>query len=427
MLFTAIILLWISANMNWGDGRWNQIVKTDGNGYYAYLPALFIYQDLSFSFFDDNANSGNEDGYVQDFRIDTKDGIINKYFAGIAVAQAPFFLMGHLANLITGNPLDGYSVYYLIFFQIGTICYALLSQYLLILILRRFSIPDVISSFTACLMIFATNVYIYIVSEPSLSHIHSLTFVNLFILSFLKFFESKHYRYFISGMIALGMIVLIRPVNGLIIFSLPFLSMSFQNYILSFQKLIRQPGIFFLGILIPILLISIQLIIYKMQTGHFWIYSYGGEQFQLTQPNMLKFMFSYKKGFFLYTPLLFLSLFGTYFIYQKSKYRFIALFSFLGLVVYILSSWWMWYYGGSFSSRVMIEYYTFFFIPLALLLKESKFRKTFVTLSIVLLLICQIQSYQYRYGYLHWSEMNKDRYWDNFLRIDKLIKKEKDW
>jgi hypothetical protein len=39
----------------------------------------------------------------------------------------------------------------------------------------------------------------------------------------------------------------------------------------------------------------------------------------------------------------------------------------------------------------------------------------------LLMFVCQIQTYQYRYGEIHWSEMTKDRYWNVFLRIDRLL------
>ena len=101
---------------------------------------------------------------------------------------------------------------------------------------------------------------------------------------------------------------------------------------------------------------------------------------------------------------------------------------FLFLVIYILSSWWMWYYGGSFSQRVMIEYYIYFFIPFSMLLQKITFHKMATFLIIFLIIVCQIQTYQYQRGYIHWSEMNKERYWNNFLRIDKVLKNsEKEW
>ncbi len=427
MLFIASVIIWVSANMNWGDERWNRIVNTDGNGYYAYLPALFIYQDLNFSFFDRFNKHVDNNEPKQDFRVKTANGTINKYYVGTAIAQAPFFMLGHLANLLTANPLDGYSVYYMIFLQIGTIFYALLALYLLVLILKHFSVSNTVSGFILLLVVFATNVFHYVVSEPSFSHIPSFAFVNLFILGSLRFFQSKKSIPFIVAMFALGMVVLIRPVNGLVVASLPFLAMNPNDLYVGVKKLFNKPLVLLGGLMLTLVVIGIQLIVYKIQTGSFWVYAYGGEELQLTKPNMLKFMFSYRKGFFLYTPILFLSLFGSYFIYKSSKYRFFCLIAFLAFVVYVLSSWWMWYYGGSFSSRVMIEYYAYFFIPMAILIQNSRLKKSIIVLSLVLLVVCQVQTYQYRYGYIHWYQMNKERYWNNFLRIDKLINKEKDW
>jgi hypothetical protein len=40
---------------------------------------------------------------------------------------------------------------------------------------------------------------------------------------------------------------------------------------------------------------------------------------------------------------------------------------------------------------------------------------------VLLVIVCQIQTYQYRYNQIHWSEMNKEKYWEVFLRIDKLM------
>ena len=92
------------------------------------------------------------------------------------------------------------------------------------------------------------------------------------------------------------------------------------------------------------------------------------------------------------------------------------------------SSWWQWYYGGSFGSRAFIDYYAYMFIPLALWLEYGKLKKFFVPLTFLFILVCQIQTFQYQYGYIHWSDMTKEWYWDNFLRIDKVINDaEKQW
>jgi len=83
----------------------------------------------------------------------------------------------------------------------------------------------------------------------------------------------------------------------------------------------------------------------------------------------------------------------------------------------------MWFYGGSFSQRVMIEFYPFFAILLATAIQEIKKKyatKVFLSLIFLVMLVCQVQTYQYRRMQIHWSDMNKEKYWNVFMRIDKL-------
>ncbi|MCF6341457.1 MAG: hypothetical protein L3J31_01455 [Bacteroidales bacterium] len=428
LLLTAIIMVWVSANLKWGDERWNNIISVDGNGYYAYLPAIFIYHDLSFGFYDDIKKDKNRTDLSYNYRIKYGNHTINKYFSGTALAQSPFFFMGHFANWLTGNPLDGYSVFYLIFIQVATLFYALLGLYLLMLVLRRYQVSEVVNAFVIFTVAFGTSVFHYVVDEPSMSHVYSFAFVNLFVFSALLFFEKPSFRFLLMGMLALGMVVLIRPVNGLVVLTLPFIAGSPENLKRGGKYLMRYPLHFFLSLLPAIFLVSIQLMIYRIQTGSFLVYSYGNESLDITNPQMWKFLFSYRKGFFVYTPVFLLSLFGSWYFFRESFFKFFWWMASLTVVVFVLSSWWQWYYGGSFGSRVMIEYYIFFAIPLALLLQRNRYRKAIALLAILLILVCQAQTYQYRYGYLHWSEMNKERYWDNFLRVDKVFNDaKKEW
>jgi hypothetical protein len=87
----------------------------------------------------------------------------------------------------------------------------------------------------------------------------------------------------------------------------------------------------------------------------------------------------------------------------------------------------MWYYGGSFSSRVYVEYLPLFMIVLAVFLNaQSVSMKKILSNSLIVLLIlvCQIQTFQYRYYEIHWSDMTKEKYWNVFLRVDRLVNKE---
>lgn len=47
-LLIAYIVLFAIAKHT--DNPWDRMISSDGKGYYAYLPAVFIYHDLNFGF-----------------------------------------------------------------------------------------------------------------------------------------------------------------------------------------------------------------------------------------------------------------------------------------------------------------------------------------------------------------------------------------
>jgi hypothetical protein len=95
---------------------------------------------------------------------------------------------------------------------------------------------------------------------------------------------------------------------------------------------------------------------------------------------------------------------------------------FFALITYVFSSWWMWFYGGSFSSRVYVEYLPLFMLILGFAFRDinEQWKKNILGISLFLVIVlCQIQSYQYRYYIIHYSEMTQEKYWDNFLKLEK--------
>ena len=95
----------------------------------------------------------------------------------------------------------------------------------------------------------------------------------------------------------------------------------------------------------------------------------------------------------------------------------------MAFLVYVFSSWWSWWYGGSFSSRVMLEYSAFVFLPLALLLERAGpgLRRVAVGTVVALTLSSQVQIYQFRHGQIHFSDTTREQYGENFMRIDRII------
>jgi hypothetical protein len=46
-------------------------------------------------------------------------------------------------------------------------------------------------------------------------------------------------------------------------------------------------------------------------------------------------------------------------------------------------------------------------------------RSVLVPLIILIIGLCQFQTYQYRYYVIHWEDMTKEKYWDSFLSLRK--------
>lgn len=419
LLLSACVLLLVSSNLNWPKDYWKGILRSDARGYYAWLPAVFIYQDLSFEFQNTVENPQTDPRHQAVYRIPKENSVTNKYFCGTALAELPFFLTAHILTLLSSGNADGYSFLYQLFINLAGIFYALCGLYFLRRLLLQFKFSESTITWTLIAILFATNLFYYSIIEPGMSHVFSFAFVSAFLFYTHAWFRNPQTRLLLLASVCFGMIILIRPVNGFILLATPLLASSWDDFLMRIRSLLNSPKIIF-PILITSSIIAIQPILWKIQTGNFFLDSYPGEDFHFLQPHLIDFLFSYKKGAFLYTPLLAVGLAGYLFL-PKEKRPQLVYGSAWGLaLVYILSSWWNWWYGGSFSSRVLVEYLPVFAIGLAIPLhqKRSWIKIVSRTLVVLLLLVCQVQIYQYRYYQIHWEEMTAQRYWDVFLRPD---------
>jgi len=422
----VLIVLLVSSNISWYKDHWKGIIGSDGKGYYAHLPAAFIYQDLHFGFFDviDKDKYYHKNQYY-DYRYDYQGKVVNKYLMGTSIPMLPFFLMGHFITVFSDQPMDGYSKWYQILINIGAIFYLALGCVYVKKLLRMYNIGVRNTSLVLFALVFGTNVFYYTIGEPSMSHIYSFALMSMFIYYAKKYFKDALMKDTLILAFLFGLITLIRPVNSIIILILPFVAGSFEQLKSGVLKLLGNSKYLIGGSAIALAIIMIQPLLYKIQTGEFFIYTYEGEGFNFLDPAIFDILFSYKKGLFLYTPLLFIALFGFRRLYVQRKFEFYSLAIFLVFLTYILSSWWNWWYGGSFSGRAYLEYLPLFAILLGHALESftgMNLKRAYVSLILILIVVCQIQTFQYRYYFIHWSEMTQEKYWDVFLRVDLLMK-----
>jgi hypothetical protein len=110
---------------------------------------------------------------------------------------------------------------------------------------------------------------------------------------------------------------------------------------------------------------------------------------------------------------------GLFFLGKRVKDMKIAIPIFTVLALYILASWWCWWFGGSFGMRAMIQYYSLLAFPLAAFLHflfQKKIR-TIIAGPVILFFVYYslLYSYKYRFWSVHYDSMSKEAYWYTFM------------
>ncbi len=101
----------------------------DSFGYYIYLPAIFIYHDVTELNWVDSIDQKYNLSGGELYQAGKQDNgkYVFKYLGGIAVLQSPFFFMAHAIALNTDYEADGFSAPYQWAIAIGTLIYFILA------------------------------------------------------------------------------------------------------------------------------------------------------------------------------------------------------------------------------------------------------------------------------------------------------------
>ncbi len=424
LVLIAATLLFSSSNINWGGEHYRTVLQSDSWAYHAYLPSLLLQHDPNFGAADSSEPALYFDAArFQDYRVLIDDTAhINKYYIGTALMQLPLFLVAHGYALATGGAANGWSKPYVVAVNLSAIAFLLIGLWCLARLLATYEISDGVRGFTLAVFVFGTNLFYYSVAAPGMSHAYSFGLCSalLFLVRRMALSPEPSRAVWLGAL--LGAMILIRPVNALIVLALPILFDDMAQFRRCINALARAPWAVIRAVMALGAVAMIQLLYYRIATGHWFVYSYGTETFHWTQPHMLEMLVSYRKGLFVYTPITALSCVGLYYLWRRSPSAAVAWVFFTLLLTYVLSCWWIWWYGGSFGSRVYIEYLPLFALPFALAVQQAsrRWRHGIVAAALVLVALCQIQTYQARYNRIHWADMDRTRYWDEFLRIDRI-------
>ena len=418
LVFIAFVIVFSQFNIKpWKNAeKENSLIDWDVTSYYAYLPAYFVHDDITLSFTDNDSID-----YAQKHQFwpetATNGGKVIKTTMGMSLLYSPFFLIAHSYAILSAEYLpNGFSKPYELLLALSSIFYLMIGLYYLRKLLVKLY-DERVTSITLIAVVFGTNLYYYLTTEPCMSHSYTFSLLSIFVYFVIKWFDRQKLKYAIILGVTGGLITLIRPVN-LIIFLFPLLYQIHQQKVVKNLFIQYWKHLLLIAFLVFVFVFP-QLLYWKYITDHWFFNSYVGEQFHFDKPNLLEILFSYRSGWLLYSPMMILSLVGFYFLRKDKSDLFRSLLVPVLLNIYVLSCWWCWWFGGSYGLRAFIDFYPFLSIPFAAFVFWVLKQRGILKNLLVCLMLCFIclnlyQTHQKRRNIIHWDSMTKESYWMSF-------------
>jgi hypothetical protein len=368
-------------------GQFESILRhpSDPLGYYQFLPAVFLEHDIR---------------SLPWVHILPDGSKLSIFTIGVAILQAPFFLLGHLAAWILDAQLDGFSAPYATAQQIGASIYLGAAAMLLYTVLRRMY-SSVVALAVLLMLYLGTNLFYYTSFESGMSHVYSF-----FLFSSLLHLTDRYVhgdRSILHWCIPLGaLIVLVRPLNVFILLiPLLYKAGSFNDV------LERIKDIFFkrrsvMMIALALLIILPQMMYWYAITGDPILFTYGakGESFDFSAPHLFEIFFSHQNGWFIYTPLMLPVMLRLLWDVRLKHHGSRTILLYFTIAWYFYASWWAWWLGGAFGYRGFIEYYALLAIPLAGLINDLLRSKRIARLAGIFF-VCLMIYFNLRLSFLY--------------------------
>ncbi len=305
VVVSAAAILWYA----W-PRRSPHIIAWDVFGYYLYLPLFFIRGDLGLSdpawVHDLIARYQNTATFYQAIPVGNGNMVL-KYSMGMAVLYSPFFFIGHAIALLTGQPVDGLSAPYEWSMFAGSMTYTFTGLVLLRALLLRF-FSDGIAAAVILLIALGTNYYATNAVTLAMSHVPLFALYCALLLVTMDWERAPTPARSVALGGVIGLMGLARP-SEVVAALIPLLwgVSGWESLRTRIRVLIvdRWRAVA-LAIGTAIAVGLPQVVYWRTYTGRFLFYSYvnPGEGFDFLHPYLAAVLFSFRKGWYVYTPLM---------------------------------------------------------------------------------------------------------------------------
>lgn len=416
-ILILLLIIWICTLINYSRWKDHHLIQWDIFQYYSYLPATFIKHDLSYKFLESEKDTHWNKLWVTPLPNGKKS---MKMTMGLSFLYLPFFLTAHVIAGWFGYVRDGFNFPYQFMLAISSIFYAFIGIYIVRKLLLKY-FNEVVTSITLMVLVLGTNLWSGTLLEIGLTHSYLMMLIAIFLYLTIKWLEKPTYKNIIAAGFTAGLITLIRPTDILVLI-IPIL------FGISSIKNLRERVILFWEYKLHVIVFGVcmfivfipQIIHWKYISGEWILYSYGEERFYFLKPHILSGLFSYRKGWLLYTPIMTFALIGFFLLKKYARDFFWLTLIFTVLNSWIVFSWWCWWYGGSFGARALIESYALLVFPLAAFIRFAWQNRNWVAKTSLILVfgffiwLNLFQSNQYKIRLLHWECTSKKLYWKIF-------------
>ncbi len=363
LLVCYVLLRTCFVAASWREGK---AISYDPAGYYLALPAHFIYDDLATVSFYDSLALEYGIGDAVSHTTDLPNGNrVMKYSLGMAVLSSPGFLVGHLSALSNDTfAADGYSHPYYFWLSMWSLLWAFMGLWALRQVLLAY-FDEWPVALTLLVLVLATNYIVYAGINNMMSHSFLFT-LYAFLLNLTWRWHRSPNWYAAAGIgVVIGLLALSRPTD-IVAALIPILWGVHSSSVIKLQaaKFRAHLPQLLLAVLVVLAIGSVQLLYWKSITGQWLYYSYDNQGFNFLRPRIYRGLFSFQKGWLIYTPAMIFAVVGLWQLYQKKRSVFWSIFLFSVINVYIIFSWKTWMYGGSVGCRAIIQSYAVWAFPL---------------------------------------------------------------
>ena len=393
----------------------DNVLSWDVLGYYLYLPAKFIYHDLGLNeqewLHALIAKYQSTDTLYQAY-VGPSGGWVMKYPIGMSVMYAPFFFVAHWLAPLMGYPADGLSAPYQYGIAVGGILYSLVGLLFLRSVLNRY-FSDGITAGILILIVLGTNYINQATVANLMSHNFLFTLLAALVWASDGWIRSPKWFYMILTGILCGLITLIRPSEAVCVL-IPALWGIWNRETLRWKigVFVTKKWQVLATMMLAILVIFPQLYYWKRHTGFWFFYSYPnpGEGLDWFSPHIADFLLSFRKGWFVYTPLVLFMLAGFPWVWKRKRELFWPLMLYSVVSLYIMASWTCWWYaGGCYSQRAATSLYVVLAFPAGYMLRKLHETRWLVKAVAVIALSAMIALNLFQFWQFHREILNRDR------------------